>query len=91
MVERLSRAKAEGTLPALQGTALWELYERGREAQASIEANLHRRLEAEGRARQNIIRPWMQRYRGSLHPTPPAGHTVTGSLQGARSRRRVAS
>jgi hypothetical protein len=91
MVERLSRAKAEGMLPAFQGTALWELYERGREAQASIEADLHRSLEAEGRARQNIIRPWMQRYRGSMHQTPPAGHTVTGPLQDARSRRRVAS
>ena len=91
MVERLSRAKAEGTLPALRGTALWELYERGREARASIESNLHRSLEAEGRTRQNIIRPWMQRYRGSMHPTPPAGHTVTGPLHDARSPRRIAS
>jgi hypothetical protein len=91
MVDRLSRAKAEGTLSALHGTAPWELYERGREAQALIESNLHRSLEAEGRARQNIIRPWMQRNRGSMHPTPPADHTVTGPLHDARSPRSIAS
>lgn len=56
MVDRLSLAKAQGTLGALHRTPIWELYMRGREAQAAIESELAKAME--GRA--HVIFPWMQ-------------------------------
>ncbi|MEJ2715527.1 MAG: hypothetical protein P8182_00045 [Deltaproteobacteria bacterium] len=60
MVDRLSLAKALGTLNTLEKTELWELYVRGREAQAGIESELRQRLSADGSFRARVIAPWMQ-------------------------------
>jgi amino acid adenylation domain-containing protein len=60
MVDRLSVAKAEGSLESLYGTAVWELYLRGRETQASIEADLASSLAAQGGGRDRIIASWVQ-------------------------------
>jgi len=65
MVGRLSLAKAEGALDSLRGTAVWEIYQRGRKAQASIESQLARSLAAQGGGRNHIITPWMQDGGGS--------------------------
>lgn len=56
MVNRLSLAKAQGALGTHQGTPVWELYMRGRKAQAAIESELAKTLD--GRAQ--VILPWMQ-------------------------------
>jgi len=60
MVDRLSLAKAIGELNTLKGTPLWELYLRGREAQAAIETELARKLTVEGSGREQVLARWMQ-------------------------------
>ena len=65
MVERLSLAKAEGALESLRGTVVWDVYQRGREAQASIESDLARSLAAQAAGRNYIIARWMQGDSGS--------------------------
>lgn len=60
MVDRLSLAKATGTLSTLYGTPSWELYLQGREAQAAIEARLERTLSVEGNGRERVLARWMQ-------------------------------
>ncbi len=60
MVDQLSLAKASGTLSQVQGTPAWELYLRGREAQAAIEAKLTDSLAAQGKGREQVLAPWMQ-------------------------------
>lgn len=59
MVDSLSLAAAAGTLELYRGTATWELYERGREAQSAIEAELARVLRSDGNGRDKVIRRWM--------------------------------
>ncbi len=56
MVSSLSLAKAQGALEAFHGTPVWELYMRGRKAQAAIEAELAKTIAA----RAHVILPWMQ-------------------------------
>ena len=60
MVDRLSLAKAMGTLNSLQGTPIWDLYVQGREAQAVIESELAKTLAAEGTGRAQVLAQWMQ-------------------------------
>jgi hypothetical protein len=60
MVDRLSLARAKGELDALKGTPIWELYLRGREAQAAIETELAKKLAVEGSGREQVLGPWMQ-------------------------------
>lgn len=60
MVDRLSMAKASGTLNTLRGTSIWELYLRGREAQAAIESRLAKTVAAEGKGREAVLARWMQ-------------------------------
>lgn len=60
MVDRLSLSKAMGTLSTFHGTQIWELYERGREAQAIIESELAETLASEGEGRARVISPWIQ-------------------------------
>lgn len=60
MVDRLSLAKAMGALDKFHGTPVWELYRGGREAQAMIEAELAKRIAAEGNGREYVLAPWMQ-------------------------------
>lgn len=60
MVDRLSLAKAMGTLRTFHGTPLWELYLHGREAQESIESRLVQALGASGSDRIKVVAPWMQ-------------------------------
>jgi hypothetical protein len=60
MVDRLSLAKAMGELDRLQGTPIWELYLRGREAQMAIESHLAKSLAAEGNGRERVLTRWMQ-------------------------------
>jgi hypothetical protein len=60
MVDQLSLAKASGTINALHGTALWELYLRGRKTQADIESELAKSLASEGNGRERILARWMQ-------------------------------
>ncbi len=60
MVDRLSLAKAMGTLSSLHGTPVWDLYLRGRAAQASIESKLANILTAEGNGREQVLARWMQ-------------------------------
>jgi hypothetical protein len=60
MMDRLSLAKARGELEALEGTPIWELYVRGREAQAAIEARLMKTLAAQGNGRERILGRWIQ-------------------------------
>jgi hypothetical protein len=60
MVDRLSMAKAMGELDAFHGTPIWELYLRGREAQATIETELVKTLTAENNGRERILTRWMQ-------------------------------
>lgn len=59
MVDRLSLAKALGKLETFHGTPIWELYLRGKEAQASIESELAKNLETENKGRERVIEPWM--------------------------------
>ncbi|MGD0884644.1 MAG: hypothetical protein ABSA46_07185 [Thermodesulfovibrionales bacterium] len=65
MVDRLSLAKATGALSTFHGTPLWELYVRGREAQAAIESQLTKTLAAEGKGRERVLARWMQTEIGS--------------------------
>jgi hypothetical protein len=60
MVDQLSMAKALGTLNTLRGTSIWELYLRGREAQAAIESRLAKTVAAEGKGREQVLARWMQ-------------------------------
>ena len=60
MVDRLSLAKAKGELNTLHTTPLWQLYLRGREAQAAIETDLAKTLAAEGSGRERVLARWMQ-------------------------------
>ena len=60
MVDQLSLAKASGKLDALRGTSSWELYLRGREAQAAIESGLAKAVAAEGKGREQVLACWMQ-------------------------------
>lgn len=59
MVERLSLARARDELHLHEATPLWQLYRRGRAAQAAIEAELARTLRAEGAGRERVIARWM--------------------------------
>lgn len=56
MVDRLSMAKATGTLSKFHNTPLWDLYLKGRDAQSAIESGVAKSLG--GRA--HILEPWMQ-------------------------------
>lgn len=60
MVDTLSLAKATGTLNSFFGTPTWDLYVEGREAQAVIEANIAKKLAAEGKGREQVLAYWMQ-------------------------------
>jgi hypothetical protein len=60
MVDRLSLAKAMDVLSTFHGTPIWELYLRGREAQAAIESRLAKTLAAEGNGRERVLARWMQ-------------------------------
>ena len=60
MLDRLSLAKAMGTLNKFHNTQFWELYVRGRDAQVSMESELAKALLAEGNKREHVIGPWMQ-------------------------------
>jgi hypothetical protein len=60
MVDLLSLAKATGALSTFHGTAVWELYQQGQEAQAAIESLLADTLAAEGNGREKVLTPWMQ-------------------------------
>jgi len=60
MVDSLSLAKAMGTLNTFHGTPAWELYLRGREAQAAIESELAKTLSSEGTGRERVLAQWMQ-------------------------------
>jgi hypothetical protein len=60
MVDQLSMAKARDGLDEVQGTAAWELYLKGREAQAAIEGELVRTMATEGGGRQRVVQRWMQ-------------------------------
>jgi hypothetical protein len=60
MVDQLSMAKARDGLDEVQGTAAWELYLEGREAQAAIEGELVRTMATEGGGRQRVVQRWMQ-------------------------------
>jgi hypothetical protein len=60
MVDRLSVAKATRELDSLEGSPMWELYMRGREAQAAIEARLMKVIAAEGNGRDRILAGWIQ-------------------------------
>jgi hypothetical protein len=60
MVDQLSLARAMGKLDTLYGTSIWELYLRGREAQAATESELLKTLATEGNGRGRVIAPWMQ-------------------------------
>jgi hypothetical protein len=64
MLDRLSLAKAMGALSTLHGTLIWELYLRGREAQAAIEAELVKTLAAEGNGREQVLARWTQSIAG---------------------------
>lgn len=65
MVDRLSMARAAGTLSSLHGTPEWELYLKGREAQVSIESKIARSLAEQGGGRERLLARWMQ---ASLSP-----------------------
>ena len=60
MLDRLSLAKALGTLNTLHKTPIWELYLHGREAQAAIETELVKTLAAEGNGRERVLARWLQ-------------------------------
>lgn len=60
MVDKLSLAKAMGAMTSLQGTPIWELYLRGRTAQATIEADLAKKLAVAGNGRGRVLARWMQ-------------------------------
>ncbi len=60
MVDQISVAKAMGKLDTLKGTPIWELYLRGREAQAAIETELAKKLAVEGNGREQVLARWMQ-------------------------------
>ena len=60
MVDTLSFAKATGAMSTYQGTPLWELYLRGREAQTAIEDGIAKSMIAEGKGRERVLAPWMQ-------------------------------
>ncbi len=60
MVDQLSMARAMGKLNTLHGSPLWELYLRGRKAQAAIETQLAESLAAEGNGRERVLGRWMQ-------------------------------
>ena len=60
MVDRLSLAKAKGEVNTLKGSPIWELYLRGREAQAAIETELAKKLGVEGNGREQVLARWMQ-------------------------------
>ena len=60
MVDQLSMARALGTLNTVQGTSIWELYLRGREGQAALEARLAKTAADEGKGRVQVLEPWMQ-------------------------------
>lgn len=60
MVDHLPMARAMGKLEALKGTPIWELYLRGREAQAAIETELVKTVTAEGNGRAQVIVRWIQ-------------------------------
>lgn len=66
MVDALSVAKATGTLSKYQGTPVWELYQRGREAQAAIESEVAKTMITEGKGREKVLAPWMQRVEESV-------------------------
>lgn len=61
MVDSLSLAKATGTLGPCRGTAGWELYLRGQEAQRSIENEVARTAAAAGDGRERVLARWMHR------------------------------
>lgn len=56
MVDRLSLAKAQGTLEAHRRSSSWELYAQGRKAQDAIESELAKTLDG----RMKVVLPWMQ-------------------------------
>jgi hypothetical protein len=60
MLDRLSLAKAMGTLNSLHGTPIWELFVQGRKAQAAIEVELANTLAAAGNGRAQVLAHWMQ-------------------------------
>lgn len=58
MVDRLSLARASGTLAELEGSPWWALYLEGQAAQRALEASLARALAEEGGGRERVIEPW---------------------------------
>jgi hypothetical protein len=61
MVDTLSLAKATGSLNKHQGTLLWDLYLKGRDAQIAIESVIAKTMAAEGKGREKVLAPWMLR------------------------------
>jgi hypothetical protein len=58
MVDRLSLARARGTLDAAENADLRARFEDGRRAQLAIEAELDATLRAQGEGRESVIAPW---------------------------------
>lgn len=65
MVAQLSVAKARGDLDSLRGTPVWDTYEEGLEARASIESQLMRTLVEGGSGRERVLAPWTWPVTGS--------------------------
>jgi len=55
----LSMAKARGELDSLRGSSAWQLYERGRRAQAEHDAALLEALAADDGGRERIVAQWV--------------------------------
>lgn len=66
MVDQLSLAKAKGELGDFRSAPVWELYQQGREAQMTAEAQLVKALAAQGKGREMILARWLQTA-GGLH------------------------
>lgn len=60
MVDQLSLAKAAGTLGDFRGSALWDLYLRGRRAQLAIESALVSNQAQTEEKRGQVLSYWMQ-------------------------------
>ena len=58
MVDVLSLAKARGELGSLRGSAAWQLYALGSEAQGAHEAALLEALASDGSGRDRVVAPW---------------------------------
>jgi hypothetical protein len=60
MVDQLSLAKSKGRLHEFCDTPVWQLYLRGRAAQAAIEDDLAKTIAIEGSGREKVLARWMK-------------------------------